>query len=129
MDWTLMSALVESVVRFCVKVYRQDLQDKFSLFITDTPVEPSFRGTVYEKCLILTWDALDFRKEFCESHRGMFMGRIHWEELYEGLPGKNITVYRYSTIWKCHVSLPCPGQAPKLYDYTSQTVPTLYWRP
>jgi len=118
MDWVKFSQLVENLVQFTARVNRPDLEDRFGVFITNVwPLPRKFRGTVYEKCVVLYWNAKDFEKSYVESHADLYgCVRLHWDELLHHFAAYNIHVSVANSRWKCALSLPLPGESPHWTD-------------
>jgi len=121
MNWVKFSDYFDSLMRFVARVNCPDLEDYFSVFITDVESVPSeYRGTVYEKCVMLNWRAKDFEKNYSGSE----FSRDHWDELLQDFASYNIRVCRLNSCWKCYLSLPLPEASPRWTDSVLGPVPT-----
>jgi hypothetical protein len=110
--------LLTEVVQFCCKMYRPEFQDTFSIKLTTVEVKPEYRGTVHERCVMLTWKAVDFDPNYLLSRGNMYgQWQLCWENLIKHLPHLNIYVVPYRDYrCVCYFSIPCLGHMPEWKD-------------
>ena len=132
-DWDLFSDLMNDVLQFCTGVCRKDAEDIFQVRVKSGYVSgPEWKGTVYEKRILLVWKAKDMlilKEEHLGSpqHGGdsseatvlQRRQRSHWDMLEKAFSNYDLRALPGKSRWKAEVSLAKPGSAPFQLCYRS----------